>query len=81
MLLAVVWCAILSALTAGFVVSGLREPGALAWYVWLFIAGFWAVGAALPVAAVNIGLRRALLTVAGGTLQIEVRGLFGTHRM
>lgn len=81
MLLAVVWCAILSALTAGLVVSGLREAGALAWYVWLFIAGFRAVGAALLLAAVNMGLGRALLTVAGDTLQIEVRGLFGKRRM
>ncbi|KPJ79980.1 MAG: hypothetical protein AMJ58_10145 [Gammaproteobacteria bacterium SG8_30] len=47
----------------------------------LFIAGFWAVGAGLLLLALNMGLRRAELTDAGDTLQIEVRGLFGIHRM
>jgi hypothetical protein len=49
--------------------------------VWLFIAGFWAVGAGLLLLALKMRLRRAELTVAGDTLQIEVRGLFGICRM
>jgi len=68
MLLVVVWRAIPSILTGGFVLSSPRDQGVLPWDVWLFIAGFWAVGAGLLLPAPKMGLRQAKLTVAGDTL-------------
>jgi len=48
------------------------------WQIFLFIAGFWAIGIGLLLGAVNMGRRQTIIAVVGGTLGTRRTGLFGT---
>jgi len=75
------WCAFMAVFTT-IAVKGEWEGGKGAGLpVWLFVAGFWAIGIGLLAAAAHLGKRQAMLCVSGGRLSVDQRGLFGAkHR-
>jgi hypothetical protein len=50
------------------------------WILPFFFSLFWAVGIGLLLAALNMGWRRAVLAVTGGSLMVLQTGLFGSKR-
>jgi hypothetical protein len=76
---ALVWCAFMTVFTVGVAVGSFDGEGP-AWVPVVFISVFWAFGLGLLAVAVNMGRRTAVITVEGGRLLVEVRGLFGGTR-
>jgi hypothetical protein len=70
------WCSFMAVFTA-FAATGDVEWDGASWVLFLFIAGFWAVGLGLLAGAVNLGRRTAVITVEGGRLHIATRGVLG----
>lgn len=74
------WC-LFMALVTGLSVFGTGNSfGGPSLDFWLFIPVFWLIGLGLLAGAVNMGRRRATLSVAGGTLVVETHGVFGIKR-
>jgi len=57
-----------------FAKSSAKPP----WPVYLFIAGFWAIGIGMLLGALNMGKRQTMIAVVKGSLGIKITGLFGT---
>jgi len=76
LLAGLIWCAVMAIFTV--LVAGTAEQAP--WPVLLFLAGFWLIGIALLVGAVNLGRRRATLTVRADGLSMRQIGLFGAKQ-
>jgi hypothetical protein len=77
---AIIWSVIIGLVSAAFVYGQWSGRDDMPWYVWLILLGFWAVGGAFFVAALNMGRRTASITVARGQLVVETRSLFRGKR-
>ena len=77
---ALLWCGFMTVFTTIVVISFIGGSFEQGWGFIVFIIAFWGVGGGLLVGAVNMGKRTATLSVQGGELRIEVRGLFGTKQ-
>lgn len=74
----IAWCAFLSLFT-GLMIFGKDENSHRPpWFVWIFVAVFWLIGLSLLAGAINMGRRRATISVTRSELQITQDGLFGT---
>jgi hypothetical protein len=76
---AIIWCLFMTVFTCAMCFgkdhNGQRPP----WGAWLFIAGFWGIGLTMLASAINMGRRRAVLTVESGGLRVDQHGLFGAN--
>ena len=79
-LFGLLWCGFMIVFTAGMATSALKN-NKIEWGLAAFVIGFWAVGLGMLAAAINMGRRTATLTVAGGRLCVETKGLFGAKRL
>jgi hypothetical protein len=75
-LFALLWCGFMTVFTVVFFLPGTKREVSVGVFL-LIIGGFWLVGLSLLAAAVNMGRRRAELTVDGGRLRVKTEGLFG----
>ena len=50
------------------------------WFVYLIIVGFWGIGIAMLVAAINMGKRHAVIDMIHDTLLITRKNLFGVKQ-
>jgi hypothetical protein len=73
---ALLWCGFMTVFTAVFFLPSTKREVSVGVFL-LIIGGFWLVGLSLLAAAVNMGRRRAELTVDGGRLRVKTEGLFG----
>ena len=75
---AIIWCLFMVVFTCG-VVFGTKEGSASnLWPFVAFIVAFWCIGLGLLAGAINMGRRRATLSVDGSTLRVTQVNLFGT---
>jgi hypothetical protein len=77
-LFGVFWNAILVIITVVFATIALNAlPDEGAWIMPAALSVFWLVGIGVSLAGINMGIRRAGLAVADGTLMVLQTGLFG----
>ena len=74
-----VWNGFMTVLTIGVIVAVTTQSPLpdKPWLAALFYAGFWLIGIALLVAAVNMGRRHAIIDVVDNVLLINRKNLFG----
>jgi hypothetical protein len=73
---AIVWNAFMAVVTTAIALGG-------DWQHWVpLVVGcvFWLIGAWVLLVAINMGRKRAIIDVVGGTLLISVQGVFGTKQ-
>jgi len=77
----IAWCGFMAVFTGVMVLGG--PPGV--WFVYLFLAGFWAVGIAVFLGALNMGRRRTIIDLVGAppatTVVVTRQGLFGLKQV
>jgi hypothetical protein len=76
----IVWCLFMAVFTGVMVFAKGGNSKGPPWFVWIFIGGFWLIGASLLAGAINMGRRRAMLLVEHGELRVAQEGLFGAKR-
>ncbi|MFA5190498.1 MAG: hypothetical protein WC740_07230 [Verrucomicrobiia bacterium] len=74
------WCGFMVVFTGFPFFTGEGLGDATSWPLWLFTGSFWLIGIAMLAGAVNMGRRRAVLTVRADGLSIEQSSLFGAKR-
>ncbi len=73
----IIWLGFMTVFTSMWVFGAGNK---VEWFVYLFIAGFWAIGFVILVAAVNMGKRHAIIDVVGDTILITRKNLFGVKQ-
>jgi hypothetical protein len=73
----ILWCSFMIVFSAVWILSAKSGSKSQPWFVWLFLAGFWAIGIGMLAGAINMGLRRAKFTADAKRLVIDHEGLFG----
>jgi hypothetical protein len=73
------WCLFMGVFTGVAFGTG-KGAHEVPWGVCMFIAGFWLIGLGLLAGAINMGRRRATISVENGDLRLEQHGPFGIKR-
>jgi hypothetical protein len=73
------WCLLTAVFTLATLSPGTQKESPV-WMIILLLLVFWAVGLGMLAGAINLGRRTATLTVEGGRLRAETKGLFGTKQ-
>lgn len=76
---AILWNVFMGVFTTIFFLPGTKRDVTIGMFL-LIISGFWLVGIGMLVAAINLGRRRAELTVAGNRLSLRTEGIFGVKQ-
>ena len=72
------WCGIISVFS---LVALLATPGdEVPWFAYPILVGLFAIGAAVLLGGINMGIRRAVLAVVDDSLMVLQSGLFGAKR-
>lgn len=71
-----IWLGFMTVFTSAWVFAGNQVE----WFVYLFIAGFWAIGFAMLTAAINMGKRHAVIDMIHDTLLITRKNIFGVKQ-
>lgn len=71
------WCAFMVVFSSIWIFAAKPGSKSFPWFVWLFIAAFWAIGLGMLSGAVNMGRRRATLRLDAHRLVIDQQGPFG----
>jgi hypothetical protein len=77
------WNGFMTLFTFVMVMSFLQDninPKDNIWVAFLFIGLFWTIGLMLLLTSINLGRRHAAIAVAGGTLMVMQKGIFGTKQ-
>jgi hypothetical protein len=73
-----IWCGIMSVISLAAIFGTPEDE--IPWFVYLIFVGFWAIGAAILLGGINMGIRRAVLAVVDDSLMVLQIGLFGSKR-
>ena len=66
--------------TGFFVFAKNKDSSGISWGVCVFIGVFWLIGLSMLAGAINMGRRRAMLSIENGELRVAQDGLFGAKR-
>ena len=73
-----IWCSIMGLITGLSISINHKNSAGMPWLVILIFGAFWLIGMSVVTGAINMGCRRATVSVESGTLRVAQISLFGT---